>query len=314
MKFSVGTPALYCTATTSGVCMVVWSFYFFTRAVYLTSAERTLKRVVLAALGSLFGALAFGCRPTAALASLIVIPLFIEYLRTELPCSDSTKKRMALAGRVCIIAMPYVIVGLLLMLYNYCRFENPFEFGQAYQLTSADQSQYGNFFDNFSTVRTVNGLLYNFIGFTPIIGEFPYVYYNSAFVNFPIFLIGFAVFTENVRKRAKECKMRLFLTVLFILPVLITVMQIAWAPGNGSAERYRMDIYCIMALLAFLVIGFLGETIPDDKKGTWGAVVCLLCLETMMICLLFLLFPDDYNYTHWYPEALSVWRRIIMLH
>lgn len=312
--FSVGTPALYCTATTSGVCMVVWSFYFFIRAVYLTSAEKPWKRVVPATLGSLFGALAFGCRPTAALANLIVIPLFIEYLRTELPHSNAAKKRMALAGRICIIAMPYVIVGLLLMLYNYCRFENPFEFGQAYQLTSADQSQYGNFFDNFSTVRTVNGLLYNFIGFTPIIGEFPYVYYNSAFVNFPILLIGFAVFFESARKKAKEYKMRLFLTVLFILPVIITVMQIAWAPGNGSAERYRMDIYCIMALFTFLVIGFLGETIPEAKKGVWGAVICLLCLEIMMICPLFLLFPDDYNYTHWYPESLSIWRQIIMLH
>lgn len=312
--FSVGTPALYCTATTSGVCMVVWSFYFFIRAIYLTSAEKRWKRVLLASLGSLFGALAFGCRPTAALANLIIIPLFIEYLRTELPYCGSKKKIMQLAGRICIIAMPYVIVGLLLMLYNYCRFENPFEFGQAYQLTAFDQSQYGNFFENFSTVRTVNGLLYNFIGFTPIIGEFPYVYYNSVFVNFPILLIGFAVFSESARKKAKEYKMRLFLMVLFILPLLITVMQIAWAPGNGSAERYRMDIYCIMTLLAFLVIGFLGETIPNAKKGVWGAVICLLCLEVMMICPLFLLFPDDYNYTDWYPEALSVWRRIIMLH
>ena len=312
--FSVGTPALYCTATTSGVCMVVWSLYFFIRAIYLTSAEKTWRRVILATLGSLFGALAFGCRPTAALANLVLIPFFIEYLRTELPYSNSKKKAIQLAGRICIIALPYVIIGVLLMLYNYCRFENPFEFGQAYQLTSADQSQYGNFFENFSTVRTVNGLLYNFIGFTPIIGEFPFVYYNSAFVNFPILLIGFAVLSENVRKKAKEYKMRLFLMILFILPVLITVMQIAWAPGNGSAERYRMDIYCILTLFAFLVIGFLNETIPKAKRGTWGAVICLFCLEVIMICPLFLLFPDDYNYTHWYPESLSVWRQIIMLH
>ena len=75
-----------------------------------------------------------------------------------------------------------------------------------------------------------------------------------------------------------------------------------------------MDIYSIMALFTFLVIGFLGETIPNAKRGVWGTAICLLCLEMMMICPLFLLFPDDYNYTHWYPEALSVWRRIIMLH
>lgn len=312
--FSVGTPALYCTATTSAVCMVVWSFYFFLRAIYLTSAEKRWKRVVLAAFGSLFGALAFGCRPTAALANLIVIPLFIEYLRTELPYSNTKKNIMKLVGRICIIALPYVIIGTLLMVYNYSRFENPFEFGQAYQLTAFDQSKYGNFFENFSTVRTVNGILYNFIGFTPIIGEFPYVYYNSAFVNFPILLIGFAVFSENVWKKAKEHKMRLFLMVLFVLPILITILQIAWAPGNGSAERYRMDIYCIMTLFVFLVIGFLNEAILSAKRGVWGAVINLLCLEAMMICLLFLLFPDDYNYTDWYPEALSVWRRIIMLH
>ena len=200
------------------------------------------------------------------------------------------------------------------MVYNYCRFENPFEFGQAYQLTAFDQSQYGNFFENFSGVRTVNGLLYNFIGFTPIVGDFPYVYYNSAFVNFPILLIGFAVFSEKVREKAKEYRMRLLLAILFILPFLITVIQIAWAPGNGSAERYRMDIYCIMTLFAFLVIGFLNEFVPKAKKGVWGMVICLLCLETLMICLLFLLFPDDSNYTQWYPEALSAWRRVIMLH
>lgn len=312
--FSVGTPALYCTATTSAVCMVVWSFYFFIRAIYLTPAEKRWKRVILAALGSLFGALAFGCRPTAALANLVLIPFFIEYLRSELACSNSRKKILQLVGRVCIIALPYVIVGILLMLYNYSRFENPLEFGQAYQLTSADQSQYGSFFENFSTVRTVNGLLYNFIGFTPIIGEFPYVYYNSAFVNFPILLIGFAFISGNVWKKVKEYKMRLFLITLFILPVLITVMQIAWAPGNGSAERYRMDIYCILTLFAFLVIGFLNEAVSKEKRGVWGAVICLLCLEVMLICPLFLLFPDDYNYTHWYPESLSVWRQIFMLH
>lgn len=312
--FSVGTPALYCTATTSAVCMVVWSFYFFIRAIYLTSAEKQWKRVLLATLGSLFGALSFGCRPTAALANLVLLPFFIEYLRTELAGSQTGKKIWKLVGRICIIALPYVIVGILLMLYNYFRFENPFEFGQAYQLTSADQSQYGSFFENFSTVRTVNGLLYNFIGFTPIIGEFPYVYYNSAFVNFPILLIGFAFVSESVWKKAKEHKMRLFFVTLFLLPVLITVLQIAWAPGNGSAERYRMDIYSILTLFAFLVIGFLNEAVSKEKRGVWSAVICLLCLEVMLICPLFLLFPDDYNYTHWYPEALSAWRQIFMLH
>lgn len=80
----------------------------------------------MAATGSLFGTLSFGCTPTAALANLILIPLFIEYLRTELPYSRSGTEKAQLAGRICIIALPYVIIRILLMAYNYCRFENPF--------------------------------------------------------------------------------------------------------------------------------------------------------------------------------------------
>ena len=82
--FSIGTPALYCTATSSAVCMMVWSMFFFVNGIFLTDASDRKKQVIFAVLGSLFGALAFGCRPTAALGNLVLIPLCIAFIKKRM--------------------------------------------------------------------------------------------------------------------------------------------------------------------------------------------------------------------------------------
>ncbi|MBO4609169.1 MAG: hypothetical protein J5696_04785 [Lachnospiraceae bacterium] len=311
--FCIGTPALYCTATSSAVCMMVWSMFFFVSGVLLTDASDRKKQVIYACLGSLFGALSFGCRPTAALGNLVLIPLCIAFIRKRMGTDDKKKTAKTIAD-ICIIAVPYVVIGILLMLYNYARFENPFEFGQAFQLTGADQSNYGSFLESFSTVRTVNGFLNNFIKFSPIRGEFPYVCYNSAFVNFPILLSVLGVFLKNVRKRAGEAGLKGFMCVLFAVPFVVTFVQIAWAPGDGSSERYRMDIYYAMVILAFLVLGYVIETAEEADRSKLSAFICLLCLAAVFMGMMFLLYPDDYNYTHWFPEGLENWKKFIMLH
>ena len=311
--FSIGTPALYCTATSSAVCMMVWSMYFFINGVFLTDAGERKKQVILSVFGSLFGALAFGCRPTAALGNIVLIPLCIAFIKKRLAAEDEKKTGKMIAD-ICIIAVPYIVVGVLLMLYNYARFENPFEFGQAFQLTGADQSNYGSFFETFSTVRTVNGIFTNFIKFTPITGEFPYAYYNSAFVNFPILLSVFGIFLKSIRKRIGESGMKGISGTMLFVPLIITVVQIAWAPGDGSSERYRMDIYYMMVILAFIVLGYAFETIAEADRKKISAFLCVLCLAAVFMGMMFLLYPDDYNYTHWVPEGLENWKKFIMLH
>ena len=129
--YAVSTPALYCTAITSGIAMEVWSLYFFIRAVYTDEPEDN--EILLAFLGSLFGALAFGCRPPVALANLLVIPMLVAFLRRR-------KFNGKLLGELVLAALPYVLIGGLLMWYNYARFGNVLEFGQTYQLTIRDLS------------------------------------------------------------------------------------------------------------------------------------------------------------------------------
>ena len=144
--YSVDAPALYCTAITGALCMEIWSLFFFMRAVWVEEDEK--KSIRLAFFGSLFGALAFGCRPPVALANLFVIPMLVVYLKKH----KFTKK---LFGELVVAALPYVVIGIFLMCYNYARFESPFEFGQAYQLTAADQSNYGSIASYFSQTKMI---------------------------------------------------------------------------------------------------------------------------------------------------------------
>lgn len=309
--FSAGYPALYCTAIISGVCFEVWSLYFFFNAVYLIDGEKAKNKVIMAVIGGLLGALAFGCRPTVALGNLVLIPMLVKYIRDERTREDRVKIGRLLL-RIFLVLIPYFVIGGLLMAYNYARFENPFEFGQALQLTGFDQTNFGKL-SNFSPVETFNGIVLNFIGFTPITGNFPYVYFNSVFVNFPILAFIFAVFGAKVRQNLKNSKM-FALSVTFAAVVLfIDFMQVQWGPGMANAERYRTDFYFLIAILAFIVIGHTFNSVEADGKKRFSFAIGLFCLEAVFMCMLFLMIADDGSYTACYPEMLDKLKHFVLI-
>lgn len=102
-------------------------------------------------------------------------------------------------------ASPYLVIGILLMLYNYLRFDIPFEFGQSYQLTITDQSKYGNFFAQFDLLKMCNGIRVFLVSHTPMSDTFPYVSFNGILLNFPLLCFGvFGMGSEGVRVRIRE--------------------------------------------------------------------------------------------------------------
>ena len=133
-------------------------------------------------------------------------------------------------------------------------------------------------------------------------------------MNFPILAFLFVMLGDRVRLRAKQSGLYTFMIGLLVLPPLITLVQVQWTPGTGTAERYRMDIYYLLTLLCFLVIGFYHECLSVQQKRRFGCGVCYLCLYSVFLCLLLSLAPNDYNYTEWFPESLEHWRQILLLH
>ena len=247
--------------------------------------------------------MAFGCRPPVALVNIVVIPMLVEYVRRR-------KMSAKLIFRLIFAAAPYVVVAVCLMVYNTLRFDNPFEFGQAYQLTVENQSNYGNFASKFNLKAVWEGVVYNFAAIGSVSGKFPYISYNGVFISFPIlfFIVaGFAV--KKVRGYLKQKKLWAVVVAFAALPVVITIMDILWTPF--LMERYRMDFYWIMGLLCFMFIGSFQVAMSWGKK--FSRCVSMLGFLTICFCFILFLVPYDGNFTDYYPEKLLEIEKVFTL-
>lgn len=273
--YATAEPALYCTAITAALALEVWSLYFFMRAVYVEKREN--RQIFFAAIGALLGALAFGCRPTIALANLLVIPMLIVFLKQR-------KVTVKLLGKLCLAALPYALVAAGLMLYNYARFDDPFEFGQKYQLTVADQSQYSVALNADTLLRVINDTLSNFFERGKFTLAFPYFRTSSVIFNFPILLLGVGICNVAVLKNMRYARLLPFMIGLAVTVLAITAMDILWTPY--LLERYRMDIYFLLGLGCFLVIGFWYNTATAKQRIWLSSVVTVCCLLTVISAFL----------------------------
>lgn len=275
--YSIAQPALYCTAITSAIALETWSLYFYIRAVWREKREN--RQIVFAFIGAVLGALAFGCRPPIALTNILVVPMLITFLRQR-------KITFKLFGKLLIAALPYVIVAAALMAYNYIRFDNPFEFGQAYQLTVADQTQYQVTLNLETINRIARDTIRNFFDWGNISTEFPYLRPGSMFFNFPVLLLCFGIFRTSVIEKMRQLKIVPFMIVLFLTILIIVAADIMWSPY--LLERYRMDIYFLMGIGCFIVTGLWQSrcTVKQRQYLNFG----LLVLSGMTIISAFLFY------------------------
>lgn len=275
--YASAEPALYCTAITSALALEIWSLYFFARAVW--GEQRENRQILFAGIGAALGALVFGCRPTIALANILVIPMLAVFLKQR---NFSWK----LLGKLALAALPYVVVAAGLMLYNYARFDDPFEFGQKYQLTVADQTQYKIAFDTETNLRLWNETLKNLFGIGTWVEEFPYFKASSVFYNFPmllLFLIGIS--QSKVVKMMKQSGVLSTVIGLVIAVLVITVMDILWTPY--LLERYRMDIYFLVGIACFLTVGIW--LCSCDEKAHKALCFTVMALSVCTVVSAFLL-------------------------
>ena len=92
-------------------------------------------------MGSLFIALVMGCRLQMAIILLLAFPIFWPEIT-----SRQFFSKKGTVNTACVI-IPFLIVGIALMYYNYKRFQSPLDFGANYNLTSNDMTHRGVVFD-----------------------------------------------------------------------------------------------------------------------------------------------------------------------
>lgn len=146
------TARVYQVAVAAGYCFVMSGFLALTAACRREPFGRSF--LVLAGLS--FG-LAVGCRPHLVIVGFVVLGAYVV-----------TARRSVLS--ILALAAPMVVCGIGLALYNYARFENPFEFGLKYQLAGYRTSSLPR---NIATTLQCAG---EFL-FTPpnVISEAPFV-------------------------------------------------------------------------------------------------------------------------------------------
>ena len=275
--YSAAEPALYCTPIIAAIALEIWSIYFFIWAVYGENKEN--KQILLAAIGALLGALAFGCRPPIAIANIVVIPMLITFIKQR-------KFTVKVLGKLALAALPYIVIGVLLMMYNYARFDDPFEFGQAYQLTVADQSNYSVELNKESILRLINEGFTSFFSIKSFTLEFPYISNaGGVFFNFPILLLTVLIFRSSAVKNLKEKKMLGVVIALIATVFIITAMDILWTPY--LLERYHLDVYFLLGIAAFILVGAWHDASDDIHKGrictlTMALAVCAIISTNLL--------------------------------
>lgn len=114
-------PALYEVAISSGHAFLMLALVFVWRAIERKNAWSGWLPLASLALG-----LAVASRPPLLFVALVLLVPCVVRWRNQ--------GRGAIWRAILAAVVPIAAVGLLVMLYNEIRFENPFEFGQGYQL------------------------------------------------------------------------------------------------------------------------------------------------------------------------------------
>lgn len=293
--YSISAPALYCTAIVSAVCLMVWSIICFLQGAWLENDDTRSTRYL--AVGAFLGALTFGCRPPVALANLIIVAVVYQLFKNNQFTALSKIKKI-----VCLL-LPYVVIGILLMVYNYARFDNVFEFGQSYQLTLADQHDYGSFTQRFNLKQILISSFLNFYAKSDFTETFPFIWFNGVFVNFPILLISARIFSNRIALSLKQ-KELYFMTVLMIVSaIIITLFDVHWTPF--LLERYHLDFYYLLCIVSFIAIAAWLDAVSSNRRKILLAFITVLAFAVLAVEFLLFCIPYDGSYTFWYPEVLN---------
>lgn len=305
--------AIYYVAIGCAIMFTAWGLYF-----WIKSQDAKKASIIYGMLGSLFMALAVGCRPQFALGSFLfffVCEKQLEEIKNIFKIRKAgNNSAVVLSGRSVVIKsifslllmlFPYVPVAALMMWYNKARFGSVTDFGASYNLTEYDVLHTG-----FHAKRVVMGLWYYLLQLPSFIPEFPYLravniqtqymghifsekITGGAIAALPI--LWFVVYGIFSLKRLKAIRtLKGYLFCLFITVVIV----ISNAVMGGIAMRYQMDFLLFLMIAALMVIAvffqgnensfMLFDGIEVSSKRM-SAITNLLCLLTILFCALMLM-------------------------
>lgn len=230
--------------------------------------------------GGLCLALTAGCRPQFLAGSFLLLPILWPQIRQSL---KNGAERKGLAGKVFVLALPYVIVAALLMYYNGVRFGSIFDFGANYNLTTNDMTHRG-----MELGRLPDGFFMYLFQPLSLRLSFPFAEvtafysdylgetirdwtYGGAFWTHPILLGIFGIFTARKGSNRKG----LWGTVLTSLALALTVIA-ADTEMAGILNRYYTDFLWLLMIPTVMALFQMEEELRGKNAGRWLLLFVLL--------------------------------------
>ena len=257
------------------VTFFIWGSFFYTKGGMQTASEKKL-----IAAGSFCFALIAGCRPQLAFCALIAYPL----LKDKMLKKNTLRYWLA-------FSIPFVIVAVPLMYYNYARFGSVTDFGAYYNLTVGQIHK-----QPFSLSGYKSALLFYLFTIPQFTHEFPWISYHipnlmaenvtdnlaGYFIVFPIAMISLFYWPHRSVKD-KSC------TIFRILLIFLSFFVIAVAYFYLGI-RYIFDFAILFGIESIVMLMDLEK---NNKTRKYAHLIILLSI-LLGILYYFLYFSGSY--------------------
>lgn len=275
----------YFMAVMSGVGWTAMFLYLILSAYYSESFRR---RTVFLALAGVSVVMIAASRPTLLLYCFTAIVPAVYIFKNK---SETVRNRVVYLAA---IGVPVIAGAVILMVYNYARFENPFEFGFNYQLTVSRAQA------NTIKLSLIPAAIYHFFVQQPIfISSFPYMKiernsldsytrYSYTGVTMGVFsypLTWALAFLPCLRRSGKDAHKFKF-DMIASLTAAALVMAFIDMCKAGMHYRYTVDILFILTMIAvvmtFRAMRDIKKRLPD-LYATFYAAAALAMTATIII-------------------------------
>lgn len=238
--------------------------------------------------------------------SLLAFPLFWRPYIKE----GRIKSKKGVKEFLCLI-LPYILVAICLVLYNYARFGSFFDFGANYNLTMNDMTKRG-----WNLGRFAPAFFAYFIQPPNVVGVFPFLEpvnwattymgqtikestFGGIFACLPVlWVIFFAPYLVKIRNAQRSTNTISGVIIVLVLSGLLIAM--VDAQMAGILQRYYADFSFMFLAACVLCVFIANENIEQGSMTRNLLLKTLLCLVTISVTYSFLLcFVAE---TGWYSD------------
>lgn len=225
-------------------------------------------------------------RPTNVLLSLLPITLYICDPSVRAMLSFASKTKAVLAKQLILLCLPFLIFLSMFLLFNYIRFNNPFEYGFNYIHETKHLQQLREKNGPFSVKNIPQNLWYMLFEIPSLTFEEKIDLHfnlkgNSIFFLTPPLLAIFLAFP--VMKIGKKIMLHPYISSLWITSI-ITIIPSLMHHSSGWMQfgyRYSLDVNVLLVLLS--VFGMNGKVNILYIAGTLFAMVLYMAGITKLM-------------------------------